>query len=137
MSRSYPIILGSIRVFKLIRFRTFGSLRYARITMDAATGRARGTGFACFWNKEDADKVVEQSELLRAQTTGRQAVVCAVTCTGIFYIDKSLYYSPRKTPLPCHQFSLRTHRHPWLAASSYMDGRLTLSVPSPETRLVN
>ncbi|TRM60708.1 hypothetical protein BD626DRAFT_503600 [Schizophyllum amplum] len=53
-------------------FRAFGSLRYARITMDPETGRSRGTGFACFWNKEDADKVIEQSDILRAETTGAQ-----------------------------------------------------------------
>ncbi|KIL59316.1 hypothetical protein M378DRAFT_85249 [Amanita muscaria Koide BX008] len=55
-------------------FRSFGPLRYARITLDPITGRSRGTGFACFWNKEDADKVVQQSELLRAETTGGNAV---------------------------------------------------------------
>ncbi|KAJ4474254.1 hypothetical protein J3R30DRAFT_3406265 [Lentinula aciculospora] len=49
-------------------FRAFGPLRYARITMDPDTGRSRGTGFACFWNKEDADKVVAQSDLLRTET---------------------------------------------------------------------
>ncbi|KAJ3806911.1 hypothetical protein F5876DRAFT_80216 [Lentinula aff. lateritia] len=49
-------------------FRAFGPLRYARITMDPETGRSRGTGFACFWNKDDADKVVAQSDLLRAET---------------------------------------------------------------------
>ncbi|EGN94574.1 hypothetical protein SERLA73DRAFT_96776 [Serpula lacrymans var. lacrymans S7.3] len=53
-------------------FRTFGPLRYARITVDPETGRSRGTGFACFWNKVDADKVVEQSDILRAETTGSQ-----------------------------------------------------------------
>ncbi|KAL5532390.1 NOP4 [Sanghuangporus sanghuang] len=47
-----------------VLFRTFGPLRYARITVDAETGRSRGTGFACFWNKEDADKAIQQSELL-------------------------------------------------------------------------
>ncbi|KAF9442502.1 RNA-binding domain-containing protein [Macrolepiota fuliginosa MF-IS2] len=51
-------------------FRTYGPLRYARITLDMETGRSRGTGFACFWNKEDADKVIEQSDLLRKETTG-------------------------------------------------------------------
>ncbi|KAF8185003.1 hypothetical protein K438DRAFT_1837253 [Mycena galopus ATCC 62051] len=55
-------------------FRAFGPLRYARITMDGATGRSRGTGFACFWNKEDADKVVDQSDLLRMETTGSQSL---------------------------------------------------------------
>ncbi|TFK70270.1 hypothetical protein BDN72DRAFT_819174 [Pluteus cervinus] len=56
-------------------FRAFGPLRYARITMDPATGRSRGTGFACFWNREDADKVIEQSNLLREVTTGHSAPV--------------------------------------------------------------
>lgn len=59
---------------KAYRFYAFGPLRYARITMDPATGRSRGTGFACFWNKEDADKVIQQSELLRSETTGNEAV---------------------------------------------------------------
>ncbi|KIK63291.1 hypothetical protein GYMLUDRAFT_83840 [Collybiopsis luxurians FD-317 M1] len=49
-------------------FRAFGPLRYARITMDPEMGRSRGTGFACFWNKEDADKVIEQSDLLKSET---------------------------------------------------------------------
>jgi hypothetical protein len=60
---------------KAYRFHAFGPLRYARITMDPVTGRSRGTGFACFWNKEDADKVVQQSELLRSETTGNEAVL--------------------------------------------------------------
>ncbi|KAK0488072.1 hypothetical protein EDD18DRAFT_1360030 [Armillaria luteobubalina] len=54
-------------------FRAFGPLRYARITLDGSTGRSRGTGFACFWSKEDADKVVEQSDLLKAETTGAES----------------------------------------------------------------
>ncbi|KAG1833636.1 hypothetical protein DFJ58DRAFT_822140 [Suillus subalutaceus] len=52
-------------------FRTFGALRYARITVEPGTERSRGTGFVCFWNKEVADKVIEQSELLRAETMAR------------------------------------------------------------------
>ncbi|KAF8192913.1 hypothetical protein BJ912DRAFT_1057648 [Pholiota molesta] len=55
-------------------FRSFGPLRYARITMDPATGRSRGTGFACFWNLEDADRVIQQSDLLRSETTGQTIV---------------------------------------------------------------
>ena len=38
--------------------------------MDHELGRSRGTGFACFWNKEDADKAVELSDTLRAETVG-------------------------------------------------------------------
>ncbi|KAH9849392.1 hypothetical protein C2E23DRAFT_737573 [Lenzites betulinus] len=55
-------------------FRAFGPLRYARITVDFATGRSRGTGFVCFWNKEDADKAVEQGNILRAETMGNAVV---------------------------------------------------------------
>jgi nucleolar protein 4 len=36
-------------------FTTFGSVRYARVVMDAVTERSRGTGFVCFYNKEDAN----------------------------------------------------------------------------------
>ncbi|KAI0071311.1 RNA-binding domain-containing protein [Panus rudis PR-1116 ss-1] len=56
-------------------FRAFGPLRYARITMDQETGRSRGTGFVCFWKKEDADKAIEQSEILRKETTGGEAPI--------------------------------------------------------------
>ncbi|KAJ3331737.1 RNA recognition motif-containing protein [Blyttiomyces sp. JEL0837] len=38
------------------RFKSFGMLRYARITKDPATGRSRGTGFVCYFNQKDADK---------------------------------------------------------------------------------
>ena len=58
----------------VFRFRAFGPLRYARITLDPGSGRSRGTGFACFWNKDDADKVVEQSDLLRMETMGGDSV---------------------------------------------------------------
>ncbi|KAG6819698.1 hypothetical protein H0H93_009492 [Arthromyces matolae] len=54
-------------------FSSFGPLRYARITIDHETGRSRGTGFACFWNKADADKAIAQSDLLRSETTGGAA----------------------------------------------------------------
>ncbi|CAE6468051.1 unnamed protein product [Rhizoctonia solani] len=45
-------------------FRAFGPLRYARITMDHETGRSRGTGFVCFWKKEDADEAIEEAEAM-------------------------------------------------------------------------
>ncbi|KAF8483530.1 RNA-binding domain-containing protein [Russula ochroleuca] len=51
-------------------FRKFGPLRYARITTDVETGRSRGTGFVCFWNRADADTVVEKSNSIRADMTG-------------------------------------------------------------------
>lgn len=36
-------------------FQLFGSLRYARIVLDAVTERSRGVGFVCFYLQEDAD----------------------------------------------------------------------------------
>jgi RNA recognition motif-containing protein len=48
----------------MFRFRAFGPLRYARITLDKDTGRSRGTGFACFWKREDADMAIEEAEAM-------------------------------------------------------------------------
>ncbi|KZO97711.1 hypothetical protein CALVIDRAFT_512877 [Calocera viscosa TUFC12733] len=48
-------------------FRAFGPLRYARITLDPDTGRSRGTGFVCFWNKPDADLAIADAELLASE----------------------------------------------------------------------
>jgi nucleolar protein 4 len=36
-------------------FTQFGPVRYARVVMDRATARPRGTGFVCFFKVEDAD----------------------------------------------------------------------------------
>jgi nucleolar protein 4 len=36
-------------------FNQFGPVRYARVVMDRATERPKGTGFVCFFNVEDAD----------------------------------------------------------------------------------
>lgn len=36
--------------------------------MDRATGRSRGTGFVCFWKKEDAERAVDQARLLNVET---------------------------------------------------------------------
>lgn len=35
-------------------FTQFGSIRYARVVMDYGTERSRGTGFVCFYDREDA-----------------------------------------------------------------------------------
>jgi len=60
-------------------FRTFGPLRYARITIDPSSGRSRGTGFACFWNVEDADRVVSLSEEVRTETGGVSTTSTTIT----------------------------------------------------------
>lgn len=49
-------------------FRTFGPLRYARITIDKFTGRSRGSGFVCYWNKEHADQAIEEAEKVASET---------------------------------------------------------------------
>lgn len=36
-------------------FQQFGSTRYARVVMDYGTERSKGTGFVCFYEKDDAD----------------------------------------------------------------------------------
>jgi nucleolar protein 4 len=40
-------------------FEQFGAVRYARIVMDQATERPRGTGFVCFFNQSDADECLK------------------------------------------------------------------------------
>lgn len=54
-------------------FHGFGPIRYARITMDRATGRSRGTGFVCFWNTEHADSAIKEAERV-ARETGANAM---------------------------------------------------------------
>ena len=36
-------------------FHSFGSLRYARVVMDAITERSKGVGFVCFYSQDNAD----------------------------------------------------------------------------------
>lgn len=52
------------------RFKAFGPVRYARIVFDPTTKRSRGTAFVCFWNDEDAQKVLYESEVLNAGLYG-------------------------------------------------------------------
>jgi nucleolar protein 4 len=61
-------IFSQYLLTEITRFRAFGPLRYARITIDHETGRSRGTAFACFWKREDADKVIQLSETLSKET---------------------------------------------------------------------
>ncbi len=53
-------------------FMQFGPVRYARVVMDRATDRPRGTGFVCFFNVEDADKCFRGAP--RYQPTGANAI---------------------------------------------------------------
>ncbi|KAI9741561.1 MAG: RNA recognition motif-containing protein [Claussenomyces sp. TS43310] len=53
-------------------FMQFGPVRYARVVMDHATQRPKGTGFVCFYNVEDANKCFRGAP--RAQPTGANAI---------------------------------------------------------------
>ena len=53
-------------------FSQFGPVRYARVVMDRATDRPRGTGFVCFFNVEDADACFRKAP--RHQPTGANAI---------------------------------------------------------------
>jgi nucleolar protein 4 len=53
-------------------FQQFGPVRYARVVMDRATDRPRGTGFVCFFNVEDADLCFRNAP--RGQPTGANAI---------------------------------------------------------------
>ncbi|KAI9845766.1 MAG: RNA recognition motif-containing protein [Thelocarpon superellum] len=45
----------------LDHFRQFGAVRYARVVMDHATDRSKGSGFVCFYKTEDADACIRQA----------------------------------------------------------------------------
>ncbi|KAG9229131.1 hypothetical protein BJ875DRAFT_208545 [Amylocarpus encephaloides] len=53
-------------------FHQFGPVRYARVVMDRATDRPRGTGFVCFFNVEDADSCFRGAP--RYQLSGANAI---------------------------------------------------------------
>ncbi|KAI1003659.1 hypothetical protein K3495_g4549 [Podosphaera aphanis] len=52
-------------------FENFGPVRYARVVIDRATDRPKGTGFVCFYNVEDADSCYRNAP--RAQPSGANA----------------------------------------------------------------
>ena len=42
-------------------FEPFGPVRYARVVLDHATERPKGTGFVCFYNQEDANSCLRDA----------------------------------------------------------------------------
>lgn len=52
-------------------FEIFGPVRYARIVLDHATERPKGTGFVCYYNQGDADSCLRDAP--RIQLTPNQA----------------------------------------------------------------
>ena len=49
-------------------FRAFGAIRYARVVLDPATERSKGTAFVCFYSSEDALACLRESPQSQAQT---------------------------------------------------------------------
>ena len=47
-------------------FDVFGPVRYARVVLDHATERSKGTGFVAFYNIDDADACLREAPRLRA-----------------------------------------------------------------------
>ncbi|WVF70433.1 hypothetical protein IAT40_005223 [Kwoniella sp. CBS 6097] len=74
-------------------FRSFGPLRYARITMDKVTGRSRGTGFVCFWNTEHADEAIVEAERV-ARETGANATALGGAPKNPFALPSVLTADP-------------------------------------------
>jgi len=105
------------------RFRSFGPLRYARITVDKATGRSRGTGFVCFWNVEHADAAIEEAQKV-ASETGANAM--PVSRDELYprepRTDERSLADPATHSL-CHQCSLPTRLLHWRAAWSFTGAR--------------
>jgi RNA recognition motif-containing protein len=76
------------------------SFACAHITLDKETGKSRGTGFICFWNKTDADKVLKHSnsEILRTEKIGHEVVCLDRVCNFILLLYSIL--SCRRPSLP-------------------------------------
>ena len=47
-------------------FEVFGPVRYARVVLDHATERSKGTGFVAFYNPDDADACLREAPRLQA-----------------------------------------------------------------------
>ena len=58
-------------------FNQFGPVRYARVVMDRATARPKGTGFVCFFKVEDADSCFRNAP--RGAPSGANAINAAVS----------------------------------------------------------
>lgn len=50
-------------------FSSFGPIRYARVVLDSATERSRGTGFVCFYRQQDADTCLRESPRVLGQAS--------------------------------------------------------------------
>ena len=44
-----------------VHFEHFGPVRYARVVLDQASERPKGTGFVCYYNRQDADSCLREA----------------------------------------------------------------------------
>lgn len=117
-------------------FRSFGPLRYAKITIDKATGRSRGTGFVCFWKNEHADQVIEEAQRVAMETGANSIPVCSLFFILFNRTTAHTHYSLAerssriRSPFPPSlPLTLPPLSHP---ALSFTAERSTSPVPSPE-----
>ncbi len=54
--------------------------------------------FACFWNIEDANRAVQQSELLRSETTGQIVVVSLPVFMDVFILLRYILAQEKSIP---------------------------------------
>ena len=64
--RNIPFEATEDELYKL--FRSFGKLRYAKITMDYESQRSKGNGFVAFWKLEDARECLKLSNSIKLST---------------------------------------------------------------------
>ena len=57
--RNLPFIIDDDALHR--HFAVFGSVRYARVVIDQATERSKGTGFVTFYNQEDANSCLSEA----------------------------------------------------------------------------
>ncbi|PWN30554.1 hypothetical protein BDZ90DRAFT_17291 [Jaminaea rosea] len=96
-------------------FKQFGPVRYARITMDRSTDppRSKGTGFVCFWNRDDAvealrraREVEEEAGTNRTTTGGAPTGANATAVQNPFSMTTSVLTADPSAPLTA-SFNLR------------------------------
>ncbi|WVO24909.1 uncharacterized protein IAS62_006289 [Cryptococcus decagattii] len=78
-------------------FRSFGPLRYAKITIDKASGRSRGTGFICFWKNEHADEVIEEAQRVAMETGANSIPLGGAAPKNPFALPSLLTADPSST----------------------------------------
>ncbi len=81
-------------------FELFGSVRYARVVLDHATERPKGTGFVCFYNQEDAESCLREAprmQLTPGQGSGTTRGASSTLTKPSILEDMSLDRSGRYT----------------------------------------